>query len=170
MTYTTINALGNTEIQTPNLDQLVNQGTTFTHAYNMGAWNGAVCVASRAIILFGRSVCDANQFRKHWIDGNEIDKTWGKLMEGAGYETYMTGKWLIDAPATSVFQNVTNFRRGMPWDSWGHGDKIPVINEMIKNGKSNEEIRAIGYNRPLSKNDTTWSYTDTTFWRFLGRG
>jgi arylsulfatase A-like enzyme len=166
MTYTAINALGNTEIQTPNLDLLVNQGTSFTHAYNMGAWNGAVCVASRAMIISGRSVWDANQFRKHWIDGNEIDKTWGKLMEGAGYETYMTGKWHVDAPATSVFQNVTNVRRGMPWDSWGHGDKIPVINEMIKNGKSNEEIRAIGYNRPLSENDTTWSPTDTKFGGF----
>ena len=166
MTYTAINALGNTEIQTPNLDRLVNQGTTFTHAYNMGAWNGAVCVASRAMIISGRSVWDANQFRKHWIDGNEMDKTWGKLMEGAGYETYMTGKWHVDAPATSVFQNVTNVRRGMPWDSWGHGDKIPAINEMIKNGKSNEEIRAIGYNRPLSENDTTWSPTDTKFGGF----
>lgn len=166
MTYTAINALGNTEIQTPNLDLLVNQGTSFTHAYNMGAWNGAVCVASRAMIISGRSVWDANQFRKHWIDGNEIDKTWGKLMEGAGYETYMTGKWHVDAPATSVFQNVTNVRRGMPWDSWGHGDKIPVINEMIKNGKSNEEIRAIGYNRPLSEIDTTWSPTDTKFGGF----
>ena len=166
MTYTAVNALGNTEIKTPNLDRLANQGTSFTHTYNMGAWNGAVCVASRAMIISGRSVWDANQFRKHWLDGNEIDKTWGKLMEEAGYETYMTGKWHVDAPATSVFQNVTNIRRGMPWDSWGHGDKIPVINEMIKNGKSNEEIRAIGYNRPLSENDTTWSPTDIKFGGF----
>ncbi|MCP4977662.1 MAG: sulfatase-like hydrolase/transferase [Maribacter sp.] len=166
MTHTAINALGNTEIKTPNLDRLANQGSTFTHAYNMGAWNGAVCVASRAMIISGRSVWDANKFRKHWIDGNEIDKTWGKLMEGAGYETYMTGKWHVDAPADSVFQNVTNVRRGMPWDSWGHGGKIPAINEMIKSGKSNEEIRAIGYNRPLSENDTTWSPTDPKFGGF----
>ncbi|MGB5497638.1 MAG: sulfatase-like hydrolase/transferase [Maribacter sp.] len=166
MTYSAINALGNNEIQTPNLNRLVNNGTTFTNAYNMGAWNGAVCVASRAMIISGRSVWNANQFRAHWIDGNEMDKTWGKLMESAGYETYMTGKWHVDAPAISVFQNVTNVRRGMPWDSWGHGGKIPAINEMIKNGKSNEEIRAIGYNRPLSENDTTWSPTDKKFGGF----
>ena len=170
MTYSAVNALGNTEIQTPNLDRLVNQGTTFTHAYNMGAWNGAVCVASRAMIISGRSVWNANQYRNHWIDGNEMDKTWGKLMESVGYETYMTGKWHVDAPATSVFQNVTNVRRGMPWDSWGHGGKIPAINEMIKNGKSNEEIRAIGYNRPLSENDTTWSPSDPKFGGFWAGG
>jgi len=166
MTYSAINALGNNEIQTPNLNRLVNNGTTFTNAYNMGAWNGAVCVASRAMIISGRSVWNANQFRAHWIDGNEMDKTWGKLMESAGYETYMTGKWHVDAPANSVFQNVTNVRRGMPWDSWGHGGKIPAINEMIKNGKSNEEIRMIGYNRPLIENDTTWSPTDKKFGGF----
>ncbi len=54
----------------------------------------------------------------------------------------------------------------MPWDSWGHGGKIPAINEMIKNGKSNEEIRTIGYNRPLSEKDTTWSPTDKKFGGF----
>jgi arylsulfatase A-like enzyme len=166
MTYTAINALGNNEIRTPNLDRLVDQGTTFTHAYNMGAWNGAVCVASRAMIISGRSVWDVNTFRQEWKNGQGLDKTWGKLMENAGYETYMTGKWHVDAPADSVFQNVTHIRRGMPWDSWGHGGKIPVINEMIKNGKSKEEIRAIGYNRPLSENDTTWNPTDKKFGGF----
>ena len=103
MTFTTVHALGNTEIQTPNIDRLVATGTTFTHAYNMGAWNGAVCVASRAMLISGRSVWETDQFRQNWIDGQEMDKTWGKLMEGAGYETYMTGKWHIDAPADSVF-------------------------------------------------------------------
>ena len=169
MTYSAVNALGNNEIRTPNLNSLVNNGTTFTNAYNMGAWNGAVCVASRAMIISGRSVWNANQFRKHWIDGNELDKTWGKLMESVGYETYMTGKWHVDAPASSVFQNVTNVRRGMPWDSWGHGGEIPAINKMIKNGKSNEEIRTIGYNRPLNEKDSTWSPTDKKFGGYWGR-
>lgn len=35
-TYTAVHALGNEEIKTPNLDRLVQHGTTFTHAYNMG--------------------------------------------------------------------------------------------------------------------------------------
>ena len=37
--YETIGALGHTDIDTPNLDRLANQGTAFTHTYNMGGWH-----------------------------------------------------------------------------------------------------------------------------------
>src|SRR5438876_1267580 len=52
----TIAALGNEHIRTPNLDRLVNQGTTFTRAYCMGAQQGAVCVPSRAMVMSGRTL------------------------------------------------------------------------------------------------------------------
>ncbi len=51
----TIRSLGNSEIQTPNLDRLVAAGTTFTHCYNLGSWSPAVCIASRSMLLTGRS-------------------------------------------------------------------------------------------------------------------
>ena len=54
--YETIAALGNKEIMISNLDRLVNMGTAFTNTYNMGAWNGAVCVASRNMLNTGRFV------------------------------------------------------------------------------------------------------------------
>jgi arylsulfatase A-like enzyme len=170
MTYTAIHALGNTEIKTLNLDRLVNKGTTFTHTYNMGAWNGAVCVASRAMIISGRSVWDVNNFRQGWKENKNFDKTWGKLMEGAGYDTYMTGKWHVDAPADSVFQNVVHIRPGMPRDAWSHQGTIPYINQMIADGKTKEAIRAIGYNRPLHKNDTLWDPTNKDFGGFWEGG
>lgn len=170
MTYTAINALGNNEVQTPNLDRLVNKGTTFTHTYNMGAWNGAVCAASRAMIISGRSVWDVDNYRQGWKENKNFDKTWGKLMEGAGYDTYMTGKWHVDAPADSVFQNVVHIRPGMPRDAWSHWGTIPFINKMIEDGKSEEEIRAIGYNRPLDENDTLWNATNKDFGGFWQDG
>ena len=163
MTYTAINALGNTEIRTPNLDRLVTSGTTFTNAYNMGAWNGAVCVASRAMIISGRSVWNANHFRENWLEGREFDKTWGRIMQSAGYQTYMTGKWHVDAPADSVFQNVVHIRPGMPSDSWNHNGRIAFINELEQQGTSESEIKAIGYNRPLSERDSSWSPTDKKY-------
>ena len=43
-----------TDIETPNIDQLVIAGTTFSHAYNMGSWSGAVCVESRTMLITGR--------------------------------------------------------------------------------------------------------------------
>ncbi len=170
MTYTAINALGNTEVNTPNIDRLVNQGTTFTHAYNMGAWNGAVCAASRAMIISGRSVWDVDNFRQGWKEHKNFDKTWGKLMEGVGYDTYMTGKWHVDAPADSVFQNVVHVRPGMPRDAWSHQGTIPYINKMVEEGKSAEEIRAIGYNRPLHEYDTLWTPTNKDFGGFWQGG
>ncbi len=170
LTYTAINALGNKEVQTPNLDELVNQGTTFTHTYNMGAWNGAVCAASRAMIISGRSVWDVDKFRQGWKENKNFDKTWGKLMESAGYDTYMTGKWHVDAPADSLFQNVVHIRPGMPRDAWSHQGTIPYINKMVTEGKSYGEIRAVGYNRPLSENDTLWNPTNKDFGGFWQGG
>lgn len=169
-TYSAINALGNTEVQTPNLNRLVDQGTTFTHTYNMGAWNGAVCAASRAMIISGRSVWDANGYRQVWKRGKGMERSWGKLMEGAGYDTYMTGKWHVDAPADSIFQNVTHVRPGMPRDAWSHQGTIPFINKMIEEGKTEAEIRAIGYNRPLDENDTLWNATNKGFGGFWQDG
>ena len=66
LTYPAINALGHSEVQTPSLNSLVTNGTTFTHTYNIGAWNGAVFAASRTMIISVRSVCEVDNFRQRW--------------------------------------------------------------------------------------------------------
>ena len=121
-TYSSIHALGNSEIITPTMDSMVEEGTAFTNAYNMGSWSGAVCAASRAMIISGRFVWRANEFRQNWVknDSAALNKSWGKILESGGYETYMTGKWHVDAPAQKVFKNVTHIRPGMPADGWEH--------------------------------------------------
>ncbi len=170
MTYSAINALGNKQIKTPNLDKLVNQGTTFTHAYNMGAWNGAVCQASRAMLLSGRSVWNIDNFRKSWIANQNFDKTWPKLMEKEGYETYMTGKWHIDAKADSVFNNVTHVRPGMPGDAWNHDEMVQKFKDIQGTNVDPATLMPVGYNRPLSKNDTTWNAADKKYGGFWEGG
>ncbi len=170
MTYSAINALGNRDIETPNLDKLVNNGTTFTHAYNMGAWSGAICAASRAMIISGRTVWDVNRFRKNWSQNKDLDKTWGKLMEDAGYDTYMTGKWHVDAQADSVFQNVRHIRPGMPSDAWEHGKMVKKFKDIVGTDANPASFMPVGYNRPLNENDTTWSPSDTKFGGFWEGG
>lgn len=130
--YKAVNALGNPEISTPTMDSFAKEGTTFTHAYNMGGWNGAICLASRAMIISGRSLWRAQEISKKYRDKKETHKTWSKLMEGAGYETYMSGKWHISAKADTIFNHVGHILRGMPFDT------------------------PEGYNRPKSKTDTLW--------------
>src|SRR5690606_823314 len=64
LSYEAIHALGNEEIHTPNIDRLVNMGVAFTHTYNMGGWNGAICIASRSMLISGRYIWRAEEMTK----------------------------------------------------------------------------------------------------------
>lgn len=130
--FKAVHALGNNEISTPTIDKLAEEGVTFTHAYNMGGWNGAICVASRAMIISGRYIWQARQVSDDYSKNKNLEKTWPRLMKKAGYDTYMTGKWHVKARADSIFDHVGHVLRGMPWDT------------------------PEGYNRPKHVNDTTW--------------
>jgi arylsulfatase A-like enzyme len=111
--YETVRAFGHTDIDTPNLDRLAASGTTFTHAYNMGSYSPAVCIASRAMLMSGRTVwrSAANERQR------EAGRLWPQRMAAAGYETYFTGKWHIEADVSKCFDHSTNVRGGMPKDS-----------------------------------------------------
>lgn len=88
----TIHALGNAHITTPNLDQLVSAGTTFTRAYCMGAQQGAVCVPSRAMMLSGKTLF-------HISEKLANTTTWPQVFAQAGYATYGIGKWHNTPPS-----------------------------------------------------------------------
>lgn len=89
-TSNTINALGNPQVITPNLDKLATNGTFFNNAYIMGAMNGAVCSPSRAMLMTGRALFNIDP------TGNTIDTTHTtlpKTLGNAGYHTFHIGKW-----------------------------------------------------------------------------
>ena len=54
--YDTLGPHDDPQVQTPHLDQLARRGVQFTHCYNMGSWQGAVCVASRTMESMGSRV------------------------------------------------------------------------------------------------------------------
>jgi choline-sulfatase len=114
--HETIHALGNAKIETPNLDRLAKAGTVFTHAYNMGAWHGAVCMASRTVLNTGRFVWRARALESRLSDEIQARRFWGQLMSDAGYETYMSGKWHVQADASKAFDHTTHIRPGRLFD------------------------------------------------------
>ena len=144
--FETVRAFGKTDIDTPNLDKLVRNGVTFTHAYNMGSWSGAVCVASRAMLVSGRFVWNANKVYRTMEKERQAGRFWPEYMKKAGYETYFTGKWHIRAKAELAFDHAQHVRGGMP-------NQTPA-----------------GYNRPKSKNDKKWQPWDKQFGGFWKGG
>ena len=44
------------ELQTPTLDRLASEGMVLDAAHHMGSWVGAVCTASRTMIMTGRTL------------------------------------------------------------------------------------------------------------------
>lgn len=85
--FRTIHALNNAEVRTPALDGLAQRGTAFTHCFHQGSWTGAVCVASRAMMLTGRYLWNCGGDRCGYFP------LLGEALQMGGYDTYGVGKW-----------------------------------------------------------------------------
>lgn len=104
------------DVQTPNLDQLAARSINFTHAYNMGSFSPAVCVASRTMLVSGRSLWRAESIYSRLKPVFQKGELWPQQMKAAGYETYFTGKWHVPIEVTTCFDQTGTVRGGMPAD------------------------------------------------------
>lgn len=134
-----VHAFGGKDVKTPNLDRLAARGTMFTEAHNMGAWHGAVCVASRAMLLTGRSVWHAKAVagKKALAEENAAGRMWPAMMKAAGYKTCMTGKWHNEIDPAACFDVV----------------RIPRVAGMPSTVKA-------AYGRPPAGGEDAWDPTD----------
>ncbi|MEO0448248.1 MAG: sulfatase-like hydrolase/transferase, partial [Verrucomicrobiota bacterium] len=88
----TIAAHGNSHISTPNLDQLAAEGFSFRRNYCAGSFSGAVCVASRAMLMTGKHWMNLPEKKPHanWGDAVTLPAL---LQEKATYRPFIIGKW-----------------------------------------------------------------------------
>nr|WP_277816647.1 sulfatase-like hydrolase/transferase [Microbacterium aquimaris] len=124
-------SLRSAAVRTPNLDRLRERGVTFTHAFNQGSTEPAVCVPARRMLLTGLTLFESEtRFA-------EVTRL-GRALGEAGYETFFTGKWHNPPEALDedygeigpwgggMFGSVDGegdaYRRPRPDDTWDPAD------------------------------------------------
>jgi arylsulfatase A-like enzyme len=155
--WDTLGTIGG-EVKTPNLDRLVQSGVFFQNAYNSGAWQGAVCMASRTMLMTGRQLWQAHRF--HQTKERDPAAFWSGLFREAGYRTYFAGKWHVSNCKPSSIYDVTGVvRPGMP----NYFD--PALG-----GRYKWNERGAGYFRPTSEADDSWDPSDPIYGGFWEGG
>lgn len=114
------------EIQTPNLDQLADNGVRFTQIYN-----SARCSPSRASLLtglyphqagIGFFAGDGKEDNPQGYRGKLQDNTItiAEVLKQAGYNSYMTGKWHVNDPVPTQqgFDEFYGFTHGYGANAW----------------------------------------------------
>ena len=132
---------GGTMTVTPNLDRIAQEGMLFRNCF----CTNSVCGPSRAVILTGKH-SHLNGFLRNGDTFDGAQQTFPKLLQQAGYETAVVGKWHLESDPTG-------------FDYWnvliGQG---PYYNPaMIENGK---KVNHTGYTTKILT-DVALDWLDT---------
>ena len=129
--YQTISAYDKRFANTPNIDWIAQNGVRFTNSFVANSLSGP----SRACMLTGKH-SHANGFTDNTRTFDGSQQTYPKLLQQAGYQTAMIGKWHLTSDPTG-------------FDYWdiliGQGDYYNP--EFIRNG---EKVKRMGYSTNIT--------------------
>ncbi len=139
--YGDLGCYGQEVIATPELDRMADEGLRFTQFYA----GSTVCAPSRAVLMTGRHlghVSVRGNAEKHIQRLLDSDVTVGGVLQDAGYDTALIGKWgLGEADTTSHpndkgfahffgYLNQTQAHNYYPVYLWRERVQVPLRNEV----------------------------------------
>lgn len=94
LTEQAISCYGHSINKTPNIDRIAKEGVRFTNAFV----SNSICGPSRAVLLTGK-LSHLNGFTTNLSTFDGTQQTFPKLLQKAGYQTAIIGKWhLVSDP------------------------------------------------------------------------
>jgi arylsulfatase A-like enzyme len=154
--FDTVGALGNSHVQTPAIDRLVHEGTSFTHTY----CQSPICTPSRASFMTGMYPARVHNTR----NGNETFPDFPpvitKLLAESGYDCGLVGKFHLQSsghrtePRVDDGYSYWKFSHA-PRDDWPEGHDYA---EWVRaQGADLDELRAGEDRVPAQLHQTTWA-------------